>query len=341
LTIVPRNGRFGVKVWDRAEKRYRWLGSFDTESEASQAEADALPEPTRRSPTVERWGRIWLTDYAREAPATRQVYSQAVKSITRAIGGLRLDELDRPSARRLANAWPRNTSAVARTMWEDARRDGVCQENPWSNLRLRQSRGRKDIVALTEGEVHELADVAQAAHGTYGLEARAMILVLAYTGVRPGELCALRWGDLDAGERELHVRRSLDVTGAEKLPKNGKQRIVTVPPMALAAVSMIPRQVADDYIFHTVQGRRLSKSSLWYLWRPVRIAWTAAGHPDLDLYELRHAAATMLLERGVAHADVAVQLGHEDGGALVMARYGHPSRDSARLRLKLAFGRDA
>jgi integrase len=250
------------------------------------------------------------------------VYAQAVKSIASAIGRVRLDELDRPSARRLANAWPRNTSAVARTMWEDARRDGVCQENPWSNLRLRQSRGRKDIIALAEGEVQELADVAEMAHGEYGLEVRAMILVLAYTGVRPGE---------------LHVRRSLDVTGIEKLPKNGKQRVITVPPLALAAVSAMPRLLAADYIFHTVQGRRLSKSSLWYAWRPVRIAWRAAGHRDLDLYELRHAAATMLLERGVAHADVAVQLGHEDGGALVMSRYGHPSRDTARQRLKAAY----
>jgi integrase len=337
VTIVPRNGRFGVKVWDRCETRYRWIGSFDTEAEASLAEADALPESSPRSPTVEQWGRIWLVDYARDAPATRQVYAQAVKSITRAIGGLRLDELDKPSARRLANTWPRNTSAVARTMWEDARRDGICQENPWSNLRMRQSRGRKDIVVLTEDEVHELADVAQVAHGKHGLEVRAMILMLGYTGVRPGELCALRWDDLNVGERELHVRRSLDVTGREKLPKNGKQRVITVPPMALAAASAIPRLLADDYIFHTVHGRRLSKSSLWCVWRPVRIAWAAGEHRDLDLYELRHAAATMLLERGVAHADVAVQLGHEDGGALVMARYGHPSRDGARQRLKQVF----
>jgi integrase len=222
-------------------------------------------------------------------------------------------------------------------VWEDARRDGVCEENPRSNLRLRQSRGRKDIVALTESEVHELAAVAAAAHGGYGPEVRAMVLVLAYTGVRPGELCALRWDDLGAGERELHVRRSLDVTGSEKLPKNGKGRIITVPPVALAAMLAMPRLLADGYIFHTVQGRRLSKSSLWYAWRPVRIAWTASGRRGLDLYELRHAAATTLLERGVAHADVAVQLGHEDGGALVMSRYGHPSRDSARRRLKLAF----
>ncbi len=233
MTIVARKGRFGVKVWDQGAKRYRWVGSFDTEAEARLAEADALPQPTHASPTVEQWGRIWLTDYARDAAATRQVYAQAVKWITGAIGRLRLDELDRPAARRLANTWPRNTTAVARTMWEDARRDGVCQENPWANLRLRQSRGRKDIVALTESEVHDLAEVAEVAHGKYGLEGRAMILVLAYTGVRPGELCALRWDDLDARERELHVRRSLDVTGSEKLPKSGKQRIITVPPLAL------------------------------------------------------------------------------------------------------------
>jgi hypothetical protein len=36
----------------------------------------------------------------------------------------------------------------------------------------------------------------------------------------------------------------------------------------------------------------------------------------MDFYELRHFCATHLLELGVSHADVAVQLGHTDGGAL-------------------------
>ena len=57
----------------------------------------------------------------------------------------------------------------------------------------------------------------------------------------------------------------------------------------------------------------------------------------MDFYELRHFCATHLLELGVAHADVAVQLGHTDGGALVMSTYGHPSEDAARSRLKRAF----
>ena len=82
----------------------------------------------------------------------------------------------------------------------------------------------------------------------------------------------------------------------------------------------------DGHVFHSIQGRRLTKANLWYLWRPVVTRWKAAGGRDLGLYELRHAAATMLLERGVSPADVAVQLGHTDGGALVMARSGTPLR---------------
>jgi hypothetical protein len=41
----------------------------------------------------------------------------------------------------------------------------------------------------------------------------------------------------------------------------------------------------------------------------------------------------MLLERGATPWDVAVQLGHEDGGQLVMERYGHPTEAGARARL--------
>lgn len=40
---------------------------------------------------------------------------------------------------------------------------------------------------------------------------------------------------------------------------------------------------------------------------------------------------------GLDHFAVSVQLGHEDGGALVMSRYGHPSKEAARERLQRRF----
>ena len=87
-------------------------------------------------------------------------------------------------------------------------------------------------------------------------------------------------------------------------------------------------------------GKRLTKGTLAYLKRPIVAAWRARGGWDLDLHELRHACATLLLERGLAPADVAVQLGHTDGVRLVMTLYGHPNEDRARGRLDIAVAAD-
>jgi integrase len=67
---------------------------------------------------------------------------------------------------------------------------------------------------------------------------------------------------------------------------------------------------------------------------PVRAAF---GRPGIDVYALRHFCATHLLGLGVSHADVALQLGHTDGGALVISTYGHASENLARERLKRAY----
>lgn len=58
----------------------------------------------------------------------------------------------------------------------------------------------------------------------------------------------------------------------------------------------------------------------------------------MDFYALRHFCATHLLEPGISHADVAIQLGHTDGGRLVMSTYGHPAERGTRERLKRAYG---
>ena len=55
-----------------------------------------------------------------------------------------------------------------------------------------------------------------------------MILFAGYVGLRPGELFALERGDLV--DDEVQIRRNLDGTGQLKLPKNGKQRVVILPP---------------------------------------------------------------------------------------------------------------
>jgi len=86
---------------------------------------------------------------------------------------------------------------------------------------------------------------------------------------------------------------------------------------------------------HTSGGKRLSKGTLSYYFRAVRQRW--AGRDKVELCELCHACATLLMERGLPPHVVANQLGHTDGGALVQRLYGHPSERGMCDQVRLSF----
>jgi integrase len=323
-----------VSVYDPALKRKRWVGTFKTMREAREAERDASRQRgVAGRGTCGEYVKLWLAEYARPARATQRTYRYALQRFAIEFDRRRLGEFDRLTARAWANVHPQSNVRVVRAMFNDAINDGLHPgPNPFANLRLEQSRGRKDLVALTEDELHDLGDTALRVLGEYGPTFRAMILFAGYVGLRPGELFALERGDLS--DDEVHIRRNLDGTGQLKLPKNGKQRVVILPPPARDALLDVPPRIDSSWLFVTGRGRQFRKSSLLYYWNPVRAAF---GRPGIDFYELRHFCATHLLELGVSHSDVAVQLGHTDGGMLVMSTYGHPSEDGARERLKHAY----
>jgi len=333
--IVKRGSSWGVSVYDRALKRKRWVDTFKTKAEAREVERAAAQ---RRSVggrmTCSEFAGLWLDEYPRAAGATRRTYRYGVKAFSEEFVHVRLSEVDRLAARSWALRAPQSNVRIVRAMFNDAINDGVHPgPNPFANLRLEQSRGRKDLIALTRDELDELGATALRVHGEFGPTLRAMIVFSAYVGLRPGEMFALERSDV--GRDEVRIRHNLDGTGVIKAPKNGQERVVVLPPPAREALADVPARLDVPWLFVTLRGRRFSKSSLYYYWNPIRAAF---GRPGMDYYELRHFCATHLLELGVSHADVAVQLGHTDGGALVMSTYGHPSEDAARERLKRAYG---
>jgi integrase len=338
VAIRKRGDRWTVRVYDPTiPSRRRWIGTFDSRSEAVDAERAATMgiAPSARARTIQDWSMVWLRDYQRSAVSTQRTYRYAVERINADAGHLLLTQIDRPTARRLAKDWPRGTTRVARTMFGDAQRDGVIAANPFGNLRLETPKGRKDLDALTEAEIVELADAALASLGAYGAEFRALLLFLGYVGCRPGELCCIRRDDVDHERGEVTIRFALDGQGGEKRPKNGRPRGVTVPLPALAALRDVPTRLDSPYLFHTRTGRRLSKGTLSYIFRLVAQRWSKRER--LELYELRHACATLLMERGLPPHVIANQLGHTDGGALVQRLYGHPSERGMRDQVRMAF----
>jgi integrase len=325
-----RGKRWVAEGYDRATKKKRYLGTFDTQKEAKAAEAAwTLRGKGTSRETCDQFAARWTTDYPRPRASTNKHNAECVRRFAEDFKGVRIGEIQRPVAR----AWARRNQGAlpaVRNMFGDALRDGLVAANPFADLRLSGSPGRKRIVALTESELLDLAALAcddRMVLGAYGPQYRAMILFAGYVGLRPGELFALRRGDVRG--QEVTIERALSSRTGEVGPtKTGGWRTVQIPPVAQDALLEVPHH-PSGLLFVTPSGKRWSTTSHHYYWKRLV---GLAGRPGFDFYELRHACATMMLERGATPSDVAQQLGHSDGGRLVMSTYGHPSEAGARAR---------
>lgn len=327
-----------VSKFERAGKQV-WVpnGPWPTKTQARTAESQHrdLLEARASEETCASFAERWLREWPRPALATRLVYSEAARRFASEFNQTPLGEVERLSARTWALSVPRNVSKIIGTMYEDARNVGLVETNPFSNLRLPATEKEEQIHPPTLEEFHALLAGCMGIQG-YAAEARALVQFTAWSGLRAGEVMGLQWDDIR--DDLIHVARSRKDDGTYGKPKNGKER--DVPYLHAARVlDQVPRRPADSFVFHTPKGEVLKKGNLSYIWKTIRDgsgttpARLGAGLHPIRFHDLRHFCATQLLERGASHFDVSVMLGHEDGGALVMARYGHPSKDAARQRL--------
>lgn len=334
--IQPRGDSYGVRVYRNGAQQ--WIGTFrfrdfggkrEALKAAKDAEAKALKQSARKAPTVSAYLEGYLDDYAAQKKDSSYVTARAsLKAFERDHGRLLLtdDGLDSIDAERWARGHRSAVPALVTFLNHAvARREIPLTHNPFKGL-SHKSRGRKDKVPLSEAEVSKLASVAQSYHRAYGKTMRALVLFAAHTGIRPGELFALEWSDVDFDRRRVKVLRRV-YKGRVGLPKNNKIREVVLTPQARDALLALDRSSA--YVFESKTGRRLSQAVLSGYWAPV--ARTFGERADKNgqmalvaFYELRHRAAHWLyVEEGLPDRVVAAQLGHTDGGKLIRELYGH------------------
>lgn len=330
-----KDGRWRVMVYDRMVGRMRHVGRYRTKREALTAERDAIARLAGRGESVGSFAARWTLDYPRPKPSTNLHNAERVAKFVERYKTRRMDEIDRP----VAAAWGRARKGdvpALRAMWSDAAREGLVQHNPFSQLGIATTRGRRDLPPgwLTERDIDRLERSAAEVHGEWGPVAAALLRTCALTGVRAGEAFGLEWEDVDYRARTLRIRQAVcSKTGTLQLPKSGRPRTVALPERAAFALRMIEGR-HPTIVFPSPRGARLRGSSWAYLWRPIK---AGAGRPDLHLHELRHYCATRLVESGLPAWQVARQLGHQDGGTLVAELYGHPSDELALSAVRDAF----
>jgi integrase len=158
----------------------------------------------------------------------------------------------------------------------------------------------------------------------------AIYLTAAFTGLRRGELVALRWRDVDFAGSVVRVRASY-AGGALTTPKSGKVRSVPLAPEVAAVLAKLSQREwftgDDDLVFPGELGSYLDASALR---RRYKDALKRAGLRPLRFHDLRHTFGT----RMIAKADIRrVQewMGHADIQTTMRYLHYAPRAEDAQL----------
>jgi integrase len=196
--------------------------------------------------------------------------------------------------------------------------------NPVASVEKYRQRSSGDIDVFSPEEVMALVRAAGSEQDA------AIFLTAAFTGLRRGELLALRWRDVDFAGSTVRVRASY-AGGELTTPKSGKVRSVPLAPEVANALARLGQRshwtADDDLVFSGEAGNYLDGSALR---RRYASALARAGLRPLRFHDLRHTFGT----RMIAKADIRrVQewMGHADVQTTMRYLHHAPRADDAAL----------
>jgi integrase len=261
-------------------------------------------------------------------PAWRYVERHLVP----ALGSIRLSRLTaldidrlthRLAEQGLSPATVRQAHAILRSALAQAERWGLVGRNV-AKLAPPPSMPQREQHPPSAVDVRALLAAASALDPAFG----AYVRLVAATGVRRAEACAVRWTDVDRDARTITISRShvaLPGVRTDQPTKTRSERTIVLDEQTVSTLGALRDSlidVADDgYVFSSDGGTTP--------WRPDSITarWARtrarAGVADsIRLHDLRHWQATQLLDAGLPLPTVAARLGHANG-MTTLAIYAH------------------
>jgi len=190
-----------------------------------------------------------------------------------------------------------------------ARDEGIIESNPCLGVKRLKTLATNRR-ALTPLEVEQIRDQMPTARD------QLIVSFLAYAGLRPGELCALKWQHIT--ERHIRVEQSAQ-SGKIVRTKTGKTRLVHVCKTLRADIAEYGRGDPDDLVISGLRGGILH----WKNWfRRVWVPAAEAAGVDARPYDLRHTFASLLIHSGMTIPEVALELGHSNPN-MTLGVYAH------------------
>lgn len=263
-----------------------------------------------------RTDRCYINKHIR---SRRRLLSKPVATVTTA-------DLERIKADLSPGAW-RKVRNILRVGFRHAESLGAIPAGANPARRVTATPGRKVERYLSPAERRQLEDAIAKAESlgqrvTGGMRAdiARALRILALTGMRLGEVLALRWEHIDWRHGQLRLPTSK--TGAKSVP---------LTPQALDFLRTERGDLSRvGYVCATVDGRRITPSNVQRAWRSLR---KAAKLPDVRLHDLRHSWASDAVSAGVPLHVVGAVLGHRSPATT--ARYAHVHDEALKRALEV------
>ncbi len=326
------------KTFTRKVDAERFLASVE-----SSKIAGSYVDPARAQVTVGEWAEQWLDGQTHLKPTTQARYAGIVRThIGPKWGRVRLSNVAHSEVQTWVSDLARSGASPATVhkihrvlslILEMAVKDGRLTRNVATGVNLPRV-GKPEHRYLT----HELVDDLATATGYpvepnkhSGMDTRAnetyrlVVLFLAYTGVRFGEMAALRVGRLD-------LRRNRAIIAESVTPVQGRGLVWGTPKTHQSREVPIPRFLTSELADH-VRGKDLGDLVFPGIrnGQPLRVSTFRAafsvaarviGVPDLHPHQLRHTAASLAIASGADVKVVQQMLGHSSA-TMTLDTYGH------------------
>ncbi len=166
---------------------------------------------------------------------------------------------------------------------------GLIDVNPWSAVRLQESRAPEPTVAYT---LKETLAIQKALSGR--VDAELVFLLAAFLGLRPSEIAGLRWEDIF--DEAIHIRQAVvrGIAGDTKTPQSQRELPLLEP--VRTSLNKYRKQcagISEGWLFTGRNGGPVKMES--FIKHAIMPAVRKAGLPWYGLYAARRACATNLV----------------------------------------------
>lgn len=213
---------------------------------------------------------------------------------------------DRLHGTELADRMVRGCHSVCRKGLKKSVKERLIRVNSAIGCKLPPKKAR-EMQVLTQNEIIRFLQQAKE-EGCYEL-----FLLELGTGMRRGEILALKWSDLNFKTGELHIERQVYIIKAEVIISEPKTkasiRTVILPPSLLKTLVAYKETVNSEWMFPSLSdnGRPRNPSSVR---KRLQLILERAGCKKVRFHDLRHTFATMVLEHGMDVKTLSATIGH-------------------------------